>query len=324
MIVGDAMTRGSLRAAIGVIVLGLGCRSPASRQDGGVIELPVEVVREPRDALGLRAALGLARTKEFGKWRFDTQNSDRPPAAPDEVTRAIDSLLAWDRPGATFTVGCDDTPSGDRPFPALLDIARAALVLASSPTDPRMHAVLHLADELRAPANGQFAIDAGIGLALEAGWWLQRHDAAASQPFIEYAPEQQLFDRYLRAGQRCAYEIAHAWLDAAARRGELPTAAQIRAGATDVRAKALLELDAFCERAIAAQRAAGSPEALHKLSAALEQQRPAGPYLTVASAQCRGDFAAQVIENLRAYAAIIEERASRAARVSRSSSPKRP
>jgi len=238
------------------------------------------------DSRALRTAVAAIDEKTIASWMFDTRARAEDagvPAPPPEVTAAIDALVAWDVDGAVFAVGCaaQDDP---RLFPHLADTARAALAFAADADDPKLHAVLHLAQALRDPGNAPVAIDVGTQLARDAAGWLVDHKTRPTALFETFAPEDDVIARDVRAGQRCAMEHARRALDAAGARGD----------------EALAELRAFCDETARKLLDAHGSEAIGEVARKRESARPGG-LMRDPAADCRGDEAPEVAAAAAAY-----------------------
>ena len=243
----------------------------------------------------LHDAVADTKSPAFGKWIFATHNIDITrtdvPAAPPEVEHVVAALVAWDRARATFHIDCDTDHDGNvlEMFPALVDIAHSALLLARGPDDPRFRAVLHLGQVLRSADNGQSGVVIGARLAADAATWLAAHHAKAPALLSAYAPESDLLSRFVRAGERCALTIAPRWLDAAAKRGEHVDAN-----------REMSALRAYCTRAAKALLATSDPDELAKLNTRFSDERPLG-ITSVTAGECEGDGAKDLALWLRAY-----------------------
>jgi hypothetical protein len=243
------------------------------------------------DSAALRAAVAAIDEKTIASWMFDTRARATDASVPDppaELAAAIDALVAWDQDGATFAVGCaaQDDPAL---FPHLTDTARAALAFAADPDDPKIHAVLHLAQALRDPDNAPVAIDVGTQLARDAAGWLVDNKQRPSELYETFAPEKDVIARDVRAGQRCALEHAHRALDAAHATGE----------------RALEELRAYCDETARKLLDAHGSEALGDVSRKQETARPGG-LMHDPAADCRGDEAPEVAAAASAYTKHLE------------------
>ena len=275
------------------IVIDAPARAPAPVVPAPVVSdaaAPAAVIDAP-DSPALRAAVAAIDEKTVASWMFDTRaraDGAPVPAPPPALAAAIDALVAWDVDGAAFAVGCaaQDDP---RLFPHLADTARAALAFAADADDPKLHAVLHLAQALRDPGNAPVAIDVGTQLARDAAGWLVDHRTRPTALYQTFAPEDDVIARDVRAGQRCAIEHARRAIAAAGARGD----------------EAMAELRAFCDETARKLLGAHGSEAIGEVARRRESARPAG-LMRDPAADCRGDEAPEVAAAAAAYTKHLE------------------
>lgn len=207
------------------------------------------------DALELRAAIGplndraLGTPYEIKNWLDDNDRVPpvSPTAPPAELAHAVEALVAWDRPGATFRIGCDRRVE-DATFPALGIAVQAALILSSHADDPRVHAALHVAQVLRAPDNSLLTIEIGMSLVERVDRWLSIHHESPTPAFLELRPEADLAARAIHADVRCTIAEAERRLaDPDDRAGIAARRKAMRmADVADVATTELLAVRAFC------------------------------------------------------------------------------
>jgi hypothetical protein len=121
---------------------------------------------------------------------------DAVDPATDPPKSVVASLIAWDRSGAAFPVGCEVR---DPKLWQLRAIAEMALIATADGDADAEHAMLRLAAELRAPTNSGHAIQLGLGLA-DQRRYLQRPPGDAAHTF---APADDAPFLMIRNDMRC-------------------------------------------------------------------------------------------------------------------------
>jgi hypothetical protein len=194
---------------------------PVARDARAVAAIDAAIARASADATTTPAlfatsssphvrALGVALEAidhaAFVRWQQDASQPRGGLAAdpPGSALFAIGALVAWDSDGSPVRIECG---VDERGLLKLRDLADVALARATAAEAPALHAVMHLARELRQSETSRLAIGTGLALATKTARWFADHRAHMPDALVALAPEDDVPMRAARAEARCA--IAH-------------------------------------------------------------------------------------------------------------------